>query len=131
MFAGILSLSLCSALVAVPDRAPLGETITPDIEKEWHDQLRRNGRVTIKLKKGEIVLHAKVVLDRRLKDVVIRWDDNEGRDNECPVVAKEAEIRFDAGRNRLVLRLRDGCARTADSSISFGELVLPFELPRR
>jgi hypothetical protein len=77
MYAGILSASLCSVLVFVPDRAPIGEEKSPDVETAWYDQLQRDGRLTIETEEGKIVLLAKGIAGRKLMDVTVRLYDSE------------------------------------------------------
>jgi hypothetical protein len=121
MYAGILSVSLCSALLLVPDRAPIGEKKSPDVETAWYDQLQRQGSLTIETEEGKIVLLAKGIAGRKMMDVTIRsYDAEQHLTGIC--CSKEAKLRIDARKNRILMDLREGECVQADRSIGFFEL---------
>jgi hypothetical protein len=105
MNAGILSLTLCSALLAVPDRPPIGGEITAGVESGWYQQLQRDGRVTIPILQGKIVVVAKQITNRTLMSPTIEVYNEEGP--KWTFKAKQAELRFDAKQNVILLDLRD------------------------
>jgi hypothetical protein len=120
MYAGILSVSLCSALLLVPDRAPIGEKKSPDVETAWYDQLQCEGRLTIDTREGKIVFLPKNIAGRKMMEVTIHlYDATQKMTGIC--WSKEAEIRLDAGKNQMVMDLRDGQIFQADGSIGFTE----------
>jgi hypothetical protein len=119
MYAGILSVSLCSALLLVPDRAPIGEEKTPDVETAWYDQLQRDGSLTIETEEGKIVLLAKGIAGRKLMDVTVRLYDSEEQ-LWANLRSKEVQLRFDVGKNRIVMDLREcQCVPADNRSIEY------------
>jgi hypothetical protein len=121
MYAGILSVRLCSALLFVPDRAPIGEEKTPGVETAWYDQLQREGRLTIETDDGKIVFLSRKIAGRKMMDVTIMMYDA-AQKLTATCWSKEAELRHDAGKNRMVMEFREGHIKQADGSVGFTEL---------
>jgi hypothetical protein len=114
MYAGILSVSLCSAVLLVPDRAPIGEEKTPDVETAWYDQLQREGRLTIDTDEGKIVFLPKEIAGRMMMDVTIHlYDAEQKMMGNCR--SKAVKLRFDAVKNRIVMELRECKFVSADN----------------
>jgi hypothetical protein len=119
MYAGIMSVSLCSALLLVPDRAPIDEEKTPNVETEWYDQLQRDSSLTIETEEGKLVLLAKGIAGRKMMEVTIRLYDAE-QQLTAICRSKEAELRFDLGKNRIVMDLRDcQCVSAGNRTIEY------------
>jgi hypothetical protein len=102
MFAAVLALSLCATPGLVPDRAPLGQEKTHDLEERMYDHFAQHGRLGFRLKSGWVEIAGKEVKDRKFIDVTItRYDDN--RRPWIVYRAKECEVRYGSKDQREVI----------------------------
>jgi hypothetical protein len=83
-----------------------GEPSISETEKGWYDQHQKTLEITIRLQRGKIIFIAKDIKDRKLmQPVVMKYDDNQKL--ESILWAKEAQIRYDAKQNAVLLEIRE------------------------